>query len=158
MSGGTPDRVLAVCTGNICRSPFAERYLRRLAAVGGVELRASSAGTHACPGTRATPEARLAASEFGVDLDGHRARSLLLQDLEDASLVLAMTPSHARLLEPMFLSMPPDLRPRIEVFDVPDPFGRGLERYRDCYAKLASLLDRWFEERFPPPEGGKRGP
>ena len=38
-------RVLAVCLGNICRSPAAEAAIRHAAAVAGVEVEVDSAAT-----------------------------------------------------------------------------------------------------------------
>lgn len=148
MSAAEP-RVLAVCTGNICRSPFAAAYLARLAAERGIALETASAGTHALDGNPPTPEAVAAAKRYGIDLSGHRARRLSLQDLEDADWVLAMTKSHAELVRSLTVAMPPALRPALEILDVPDPFGRGLDAYERCYAALAERL-----QAFVPRVGG----
>ncbi|MFB7843213.1 hypothetical protein [Microbacterium sp. NPDC056052] len=84
--------VLAVCTGNICRSPLAESLLRtRLAAL---DLRVHSAGTHGLVGHAMTDPAQRIAHDLGVDAAvaaAHRARLLTEPLLDDADLVLTMT-------------------------------------------------------------------
>ncbi|SFR72172.1 protein-tyrosine phosphatase [Agromyces sp. CF514] len=87
--------VLVVCTGNICRSPVAERVLAaRLAAAGIDDVRVSSAGTSALVGEPMTPEAADLAVRLGADPTGHAARRLTAQLIEDADLVLTATRAH----------------------------------------------------------------
>ncbi len=82
-----PLRVVVVCQGNICRSPFAAALLRdRLAGVAGVEV--ASAGMMPRPG-RATPDYGLAAAAGqGIDLAGHRSEWLSPEMAEGAGLVV----------------------------------------------------------------------
>ncbi|PJI94729.1 low molecular weight phosphatase family protein [Luteimicrobium subarcticum] len=90
-------RVLFVCTGNVCRSPAAERLtaarLGRAGAAGdGVLVR--SAGTGALVGAPiAPPMARLLA-DHGADPTGFRARALTHEMVEEADLVLALSREH----------------------------------------------------------------
>ncbi|MGI9822625.1 low molecular weight phosphatase family protein [Agromyces sp. Marseille-Q5079] len=87
--------VLVVCTGNICRSPMAERILAaRLAAAGIRDVRVSSAGTMALTGQPMTPEAAAQAARFGADPDGHVSRQLTEQTVQSADLVLTATRAH----------------------------------------------------------------
>ena len=87
--------ILVVCTGNICRSPMAEGFLRRLLVsrgVTGIELR--SAGTSGWDGSGAVPESVEAAAERGADITAHLARRLDRDMLEEADLILAMCAEH----------------------------------------------------------------
>lgn len=82
-----PFRILAVCTGNICRSPAAEAHLRAaLGPGGGVEVR--SAGLHARAGA---PVAPWMAELLEVPLEGFVARQLTSPEVAEADLVLTMT-------------------------------------------------------------------
>jgi arsenate reductase (thioredoxin) len=63
-------RVLILCTGNSARSQMAEGLLRR---AGGGRFEVSSAGTRPA-GVR--PEAVKALREVGVDISGHRSKSV----------------------------------------------------------------------------------
>jgi protein-tyrosine phosphatase len=87
-------RVLVVCTGNIARSPLAERLLRARFAAAGVDAVVSSAGTGALVGHAMTPEAAALAERFGADASGHSARQLTAGMLDEADLVLTASKSH----------------------------------------------------------------
>ncbi|MFQ5503771.1 MAG: low molecular weight phosphatase family protein [Planctomycetota bacterium] len=129
--------VLAICTGNICRSPFAEHYIRTLAEDLGLELGAGSAGTHALVGYPAPPEAIEAADGMGVDLRAHAARQLTAKMLRSADMVVAMEDMHRELIQPLIASLSAGNRPRIEVLEVGDPYLRSREVYRMRYEEIA---------------------
>lgn len=88
--------ILAVCTGNVCRSPLAEQLLQiELHDLPGVRIR--SAGMHALDGAPMTPEAKQLARRLGVsNPDDHVARQLREADVREADLVLAMSREHRR--------------------------------------------------------------
>ncbi|WP_436762426.1 hypothetical protein [Streptosporangium sp. V21-05] len=86
-------RVLFVCTGNICRSPLAERLTR--SALGPCPaLQVISAGTHARPGLEMTAHARRTLVRLGGDPEGFGARLLVPGLVADADLVLTATGGH----------------------------------------------------------------
>jgi protein-tyrosine-phosphatase len=126
-------RVLFVCTGNICRSPFAEAVARRAG------LDVESAGLSAYEGAGPTDDALAVARELGYDLSSHRARPLTKEMLERADLVVGMTAAHvsalggsARLLGEA---------------DLDDPIGRGPDAYRRAYAQIEQDVRKLLEER-----------
>lgn len=87
-------RILAVCTGNVCRSPMAERLLARgLDAGSAVEV--TSRGTHAYPGEPVSPiMADLLRQRTGLEATGMFARPLTPDDVRAADLILGMTRAH----------------------------------------------------------------
>jgi protein-tyrosine phosphatase len=87
-------RILAVCTGNICRSPLVEHLLREgLKDLPAVEV--ASAGVGALVGEPMTPETIAIAHEHGAYApEDHRARQLVTDDLRGADLVVALTRAH----------------------------------------------------------------
>lgn len=96
-------RILAVCTGNVCRSPFLERVLRaafdRLAVETGRAEWASgidvaSAGTNALIGSPMTVEMLALAEAYRIPATPHVARQLEPAHLTDADLVLALARAH----------------------------------------------------------------
>jgi protein-tyrosine-phosphatase len=88
--------ILVVCTGNICRSPMAEGFLRAALRerLGDAAPAVTSAGTAGWDGSGAMEESILAARERGVDIGTHLARRLLPEMVEGADLVLCMAADH----------------------------------------------------------------
>ncbi|MEM1065409.1 MAG: low molecular weight phosphotyrosine protein phosphatase, partial [Pseudomonadota bacterium] len=74
-------RILAVCLGNICRSPTAEAVLRAEAARARLDLKVDSAGTSDWHiGNPPYPPAITAAAARGYDLAPLRARQVAAAD------------------------------------------------------------------------------
>lgn len=88
-----PFRVLAVCTGNVCRSPAVERLLAAgLGPGSGVEVR--SAGTRALVGHPVHEPMVPLLERAGVDVDGFAARQVTGAMLREADVVVALTRAH----------------------------------------------------------------
>lgn len=135
--------VLAVCLGNICRSPTAEAALREAAREAGVPLQVRSAGTGSWH-IGSAPDHRMtaAASEVGLDLDG-QAQQVDGASLRDADLVLAMDQSNLqdlrRLAEVegidttirLFREFDPEADGDL---DVPDPYYGGADGFTNIVA------------------------
>jgi protein-tyrosine phosphatase len=123
-------KVLFVCTGNTCRSPFAAAVARREG------LDASSAGLDVLA-LRATDEAVLVAREFGLDLGSHTTRRLTDDVVAEADVVVGMTERHAAAL---------GAGARVLGGGVDDPYGRGLDAYRSAYAQIEQAVCSLAEE------------
>ncbi|MFF0308439.1 hypothetical protein ACFYSC_13465 [Streptosporangium sp. NPDC004379] len=85
--------ILFVCTGNICRSPVAERLARSILGPAS-PIRVSSAGTHAEPGGRMAERARESLVRLGGDPGGFAARPLTPELVAAADLVLTAASEH----------------------------------------------------------------
>jgi protein-tyrosine phosphatase len=96
-------RVLTVCTGNICRSPFIERALQaeldRSWGPGVVEV--TSAGTGAMVGEPMNAPALKLLEVAGYSADGFVARALTPEIVASADLVLTATRRHRGLVAQM---------------------------------------------------------
>jgi protein-tyrosine phosphatase len=88
--------ILVVCTGNVCRSPAAEGFLRRALRdrLGSGAPEVASAGTAGWEGSGATAESVRASAEHGVDTSGHVARILTVDQIRSADLIVAMAEEH----------------------------------------------------------------
>lgn len=93
-------RVLFVCTGNIFRSLTAEHALRRALAPD-AQVSVSSAGTEDFPHV-VRPNVREYLLSKGIDVSAHRRRTLTLELLEQAELVVAMSTDHAEFIRARF--------------------------------------------------------
>jgi protein-tyrosine phosphatase len=80
--------ILAVCTGNVCRSPAVERLLRNKL---GPTVKVSSAGTHALVGHPISEPMTALLRESGLEHQPFEARRLSEQMLKQADLVLTLT-------------------------------------------------------------------
>lgn len=91
-------RILIVCTGNICRSAFAQRlgqeWLRETLGEAAGSFDLHSAGTRAVVGSEMHPDTALVALGYGVPADDFRARQLTSEQPAQADLVLTMTKAH----------------------------------------------------------------
>ncbi|MCG7580082.1 low molecular weight phosphatase family protein [Mycolicibacterium sp. OfavD-34-C] len=88
-------RILFVCTGNICRSPTAERLSARFIRDRAfTDVTAASAGTRAVVGQPIQHNAASVLRQLGGDPANFQARQLSPKTLADADLVLTMTRGH----------------------------------------------------------------
>lgn len=86
--------ILFVCTGNICRSPTAERLVALYGSKAKIrDLTASSAGTRAVIGHPMQSEAASVLTELGGSADDFVARQLSSRLIGEADLILVMTAS-----------------------------------------------------------------
>ena len=123
-------RVLHVCTGNICRSPMAERLMRagldqRLGDDAG-RFVVESAGTWGHSGSPMEPHALQTLSAYGVDGADFRARELVAELVVGADLVLGATREHraaAVVLHPRAASRTFTLREFARLTAAVDPAG-----------------------------------
>jgi protein-tyrosine phosphatase len=86
-----PYTILCVCTGNVCRSPAAERLL---AARLGPSVRVVSAGTLGLVGRAIEPPMAAHLAALGVPDVGFAAQRLTAADVSRADLVLGLTRGH----------------------------------------------------------------
>lgn len=150
-------RVMMVCTGNICRSPMAEVVLReRLEAAGlGDDVVVDSTGvSDEERGNPIDPRAVRALRARGYDPSDRAAVQVEAAHLAERDLVLAMTASHARALrrlDPdapvrMFRSFDPEA-PEVEGerdesrLDVADPWYGGPEDFELCLDQVEGATD-----------------
>ena len=142
------NKVLFVCTANICRSPMAQAIFDVLAEDEGLALRSESAGTAALEGRSITPYAIAALEEVGIYPSPHRARRVSSAMVGGAELVLAMTPQHAAILarlqaEPAGgIHTLPGYATGAADQGIPDPYGLTIASYRNTLRLLYEYLER----------------
>ena len=130
--------IIFVCTGNTCRSPMAEYYLKSKNIK---NLNVCSRG-FSC-GEKANPNSVAVMNEVGIDITDHVSKSISLDDLNIADMVICMTKSHKKLLE----TYGADCN-KIYVLGngISDPFGCDINTYRDCRDSIFSNIDRLIRD------------
>jgi protein-tyrosine phosphatase len=97
-------KLLIICQGNICRSPYAETALRHLMNNHGLKDRIAiaSAGLNTTPGRTADETATRIAALRGIPLSGHLTESLTTEMVEAATCIFAMEPTQLIRLQQLF--------------------------------------------------------
>jgi len=144
--------ILVICTGNVCRSPLAEGFLRSA-----LELRfgdaapgVASAGTTGWEGSGAMAESVAAARELDVDISSHHARLLLREHVAGADLVIGMAREHVdavRRALPDAAEKTFTLKELVRLLEAlpPAPTGTGPETLTARVAEAASLRRSGFK-------------
>ena len=142
-------RILAVCLGNICRSPLAHGILRRESERRGLGWTIDSAGTGAYhvgegPDPRSVAEAR----RRGIDISGQRARQLVPEDFARFDHILVMDASNYQ--NARRLARTDEERDKVELImnyaepgrngQVPDPYWDD-DGFAGVYAMLARAVE-----------------
>ena len=90
-----PRNYLFVCTGNTCRSPFAQVVFNQVAKRRGIEAEALSCGLAAYPGQPPCDDAVAVAAQMGYDLSAMRARPATPYLMQAADAIYVMSPAIA---------------------------------------------------------------
>ena len=149
-----PIRILFVCSGNICRSPFAEALFKAQAAEAGLAARfdVDSAGTHGYhEGEQADPRSRRLGRKHGLTVDSI-AREVVDKDFDRFDFIIAMDRGHRSELlarggrgRRASIRLMREFDPQAREQDVSDPYYGGEEGFDHMYDVLVpacrGLLD-----------------
>ena len=142
-------RVLVVCAGNLCRSPYAAGRLNALCP----ELQVASAGldvtAHGLEGKDADKVAIQVAHEYGLDLEEHKATQLTEALVDSHDVILVM---EREQLE-RFCQYYPDANYKVFLFglwnggvNIADPFNRGELAFRLAFDAIDQAAQTWTQK------------
>ncbi len=146
--------VLFVCYANMIRSPIAERLFKKAIAEQGIEgIFVRSAGTRDTEGTVPWDEIVEVAKEFEIDLSDHLSKSLDMDIIKEADLILAMDRRIRSDIEGVF----PTVRGKVKLLgeyfpppyqgdDVADPVGEPPEILRQCIQYIQEGIEGLLNE------------
>lgn len=126
--------ILFVCTGNTCRSPMAEGYLRSKGIDGVTVL---SRGL-ASDGSPVSLNSKTAMAEVGIDISGHISQQITDRDIKNADKIICLSPSHRAAL---LSAGVPQEKLYILGNGISDPFGGDITVYRRCRDEIFAAID-----------------
>ena len=143
-----PSPIMMICAGNMCRSPFAEYYMRQKFEQAGVEGECFSRGLLAMPGRKVPSLALQVGLEFGIDMQDHISQTLLAPDVDRAAMIMVMEQGQRQHLSKMrpasigkiFLLSQPNGGAKIA-----DPMGKDAEYFRKTYKEITINIDAWMK-------------
>ncbi|MDF1862080.1 MAG: low molecular weight protein arginine phosphatase [Verrucomicrobiales bacterium] len=141
-------RVLFICTGNVCRSPMAEGFLREMAKEAGSEIEVGSAGLGAMDEMPPSTNSVMAMEEEGIDISRQRSRMLTPEMVEEYTHIFGLGEGHIETIRAYF----PEAQEKTFVLrefiadqgldlNVPDPIGGDLEEYRLTRNLIKEAMD-----------------
>lgn len=132
--------IVFLCTGNTCRSPMAEGYLKSKNIP---DVSVISCGFS--EGEPANPNAIAVMKEAGIDISNHISHTITEKIAEKADAIICMTESHKNILIQMGVD-----KKIISVLagGIPDPFGGDLEIYRKCRDLIFASIDKLISNGF----------
>ena len=128
-------RIVFVCKGNICRSPFAAAVAKSIGAP------AASFGLAARQGLTADPVALRVAEKFGVSLSAHRTQSIVDAVFTGHDLIAVMEPGQNKALR-AFLGCEISRRTILGLWCAPpspylfDPYGMSENDFDRCFSLI----------------------
>ncbi len=149
-----PRSILFICKGNICRSPFADRFAKKI--FGGslrYPIAVDSAGLDVKTPLPSPPNAIVAAGNFGVDLRNHRSKRFTVEMFGEFDMIVSMETRQYQALSrsspnscaklfllPFFEDQ--NRRPSgYERYNLADPYGKGLAEFNRCFQRIERCLD-----------------
>ncbi|MFT4585240.1 MAG: protein-tyrosine phosphatase [Gammaproteobacteria bacterium] len=145
---GIINRVIVICTGNICRSPMGAAVLQEALRQAQAPVIVTSAGLGAMGGQKADPIAIKLMAERGLDINDHNGAQFTSSDGFENDLILVMETEQRYLIENGW----PLLQGRVYRFghwgnfEIDDPYQRGEEAFRKALKMIDAGVVRWLEQ------------
>jgi glycine hydroxymethyltransferase len=147
--------VVFLCTGNTCRGPMAQGYMKAAIEERGIkEIEVRTAGVMTIPGLIPTQEAVLVLKNAGIDITSHRSSPLTHELIRKSDLILGMTPFHVQYA----LRMSDEAKGKtyllkefaesdVKNYQISDPMGMTLEVYKRVYREMKLAIDRMLDNK-----------
>ena len=156
----SPGSLLFLCQGNVCRSPFAERYFRKIAGDGNLGvIRSRSAGLDVQMSAPPPDLAVKVAKTLAVDLTDHRSKPVTADMIEESDMIFVVEHRQAAFLrrtfsghdQKIFLLSMFDTGPLRALdyamrYNIPDPYGKSEKDFLECFRRIESSIDGFLSQ------------
>lgn len=147
-------KILFVCTGNTCRSPLAQAITQKALDNENIDAECESAGLFCGYGEEVSENSRKIIQERGIFYT-HQSRPVTQPLLDSSDMVICMTSSHKEALAPYVPAEKLFEAKDLTGEEIDDPYGKDIEAYRACAAKLDKLARAVVEKVRKDGNGGK---
>ena len=136
--------VLVLCTGNICRSPYAEAVLKRRAPSVSID----SAGLSAMVDYEADATGQAVARDRGIDMSEHKAKQVTRSLIGQSDLILVMDDEHLSRLHRKY----PDSRGKSFKLgklkgdkNIVDPYLKSQSFFELVFNEIDEAVETWLQ-------------
>ncbi len=140
------NRILVICTGNICRSPYAEARLKQLLPDKHIDSAGVATEKSKLQDSPADPKAIKVGQEQGLDLSLHKAKQVTQQIVDDVDLILAMERDQIEQL----CEIIPTARSKAFLFGhwiglstIDDPYLQDESAFRQAFVNIDKAAQSW---------------
>ena len=136
--------VLFVCTGNTCRSPMAEAFAQEYAKKHGLDVMCKSAGLAAFESDTVSDNAVAVLAAEGLNAVTTQPIRFTRELGAWADAIYVMSEQHLDFIKMRFSEFAG--KTKLLGDGIPDPYGKDLDAYSECYRQLKTHIKRIFDE------------
>ena len=143
--------IIFVCTGNTCRSPMAEGFMKHIYSSNNLHFNVLSRGLYVDPLSKPSQYSIKALSEYGIDISSHTPRQITLDDIKNSDIIITMTQSHKDALNMAYGGFDNKIISISEYtngLDIKDPYGCDYETYKACAKDINNACKVIFDTIF----------
>lgn len=138
-------KALFICTGNMCRSPAAEKLLAHYGTAAGWQARSRGLGVQPYCGLHKKVAAWLKAE--GVETLDHKASLVMEPDVDWADIILVMEEAQREALAELFPQSMRKTRLLLGDADLEDPIGKSDKVFAEVLGRIKEAVKKLIEQK-----------
>ena len=141
-----------ICYGNICRSPFAEEYMRKKLKEKNINIEVFSTGFFDKEGRIPPIEAITAAKQWDISLLNHRSKKINNCLVDKSSIIIGMEYANFKQFKKIFsinnsiYLLKHFLWSKYIFINIKDPYGKSIKDFIKCYTDIVCSVDELIKQ------------